>query len=323
MELTQKSFSQRLTDLQNIVLNPEQKDFLRYKKQLHEKGVECALLIPMLEVVMDFDTFSDVAYEQASKQKNSQRFDFLLQNKFLVEAKELNANLDAHYKQIQRYIFDNTDINYGMLTNGIDFQIWVQKSYIEKISNTTLPHTDNVTKVFDFSIREEKEGPKFVLDVLSIFRKEKFEETFRSIASVAGAYASSKRGKKTNLHDDIKIDKRLHNKIQEAISIKKGIYYEEIRNNNMSPGETLIFEDNCVKIAVEVTETGTVILEKGGANILDFNKALESGWAPMTTRIAEEWSKEPTEFQDPIEIIKLGKNIQKLHRKELYEFKSI
>ena len=50
-------------------------------------GVECTLLVPLLEIGLEFDAMEDINYEVSSSVKNNQRFDFLIKNCFLIEAK--------------------------------------------------------------------------------------------------------------------------------------------------------------------------------------------------------------------------------------------
>jgi len=324
MELTQKSFKERIKELRHFA-SEDQEKFETLRDALHEKGVECAILIPLIETIMEFDTLNDVKYEQSSDREYHQRFDFLLDNRFLIEAKALGTNLDDHYSQIKKYIIGNDNINYGLLTNGVDFQIWIQKSYIEEIIKNKLEHTKNVVKVLEVSLTDSFgfDSVELIVDTLSLFKKSTYTISFESIASIAGYYASGSRGKPKILHENKEIDRFLKDKIKELVSIQKGIYYEDIMNKRISPGDKLQFKNDCVEITVEVTETGTVILKKNSANVKDQIKALEDGWGKLISLITEKWSKDDTEFTDPIEIIKLALDVQRLHGKEKYHFKSL
>lgn len=224
MELTQKTFSDRLELLRHLATEKPE-DLEARKASLHEKGVECAVIVPLLEVILDFDALSDVTYEQSSVSHHGQRFDFLIDGKLLVEAKDLGANLDEHFKQVTTYIQKNTDINYGILTNGIEFQIWVERSFIEAVGNTQLPHTAKVAKVFELSLQND--SVQFILDVFSLLAKGIYEQTFGTVANVAAYYASGSRGRPPVLHNDKTIDEELRNRIRDAVVIQKGVFYED------------------------------------------------------------------------------------------------
>lgn len=320
MELTQKTVKDRLSSIRQLI-DEDQKKFEILKWALHEKGVECAIIIPIIETVLEFDTLYDVKYEQSAEKEYHQRFDFLLNDKFLIEAKPLDTNLDSHYKQIGKYLSKNENINYGLLTNGIVFQIWVQKAYIEAVSKNKLDHSQSVIKVLEVSLSENPID--FVLDTLALFKKSTYENSFESIASIAGYYSSGSRGKPRVLHDKKETDKDLKDKIKELVSIQKGVYYEDVKNKKISPGDKLQFKNSFVEIKVEVTKTGTVILKKNSANVVDLIKAQDAGWKKLIYLITEKWSKEDTEFTDPIEIIKLAVDTQRLHGKEKYNFERI
>lgn len=320
MELTQRSFTDRLERIRRLAVeNPE--EFSRLRRSLHEKGVECSIIVPLLEVVMGFDAMTDISYEQASRSQHGQRFDFLIQDDFLVEAKELGANLDDHYDQLVRYITKNSDIHYGLLTNGIDYQIWLEKTFIEDVLGGQLPHTPKVAKVFDWSL--EADSVAFALNVFSLFTRDAHKETFKTIAAVAGYYASGSRGRPPILHSVKRIDEELRDRIRKSVSIQKGVYYDAIVSGEMAAGDRLRFENGCVDITVELTRTGTVVLKKNGANVSDLVKAMEDGWSGIIPLISEKWSKSDSEFTDPHEIIKLALNRQRLFNREQYRFERV
>ena len=318
MELTQKTFKERLDNLRRLKIDEGQKKFETLRRGLNEKGVECAIIIPLIETVLEFDALSDVKYEWSSETEYHQRFDFLLDDKFLIEAKPLDTILDDQYKQMEKYITKNENINYGLLTNGIEFQIWVQKKYIEEVSKNKLEHKQSVVKCLEISLTTDTID--LVLDALSLFKKSSYENSFESIASIAGYYAAGSRGKPKILHDSKDIDSILKDKIKGLLSIQKGVYYEDVKNKVILPGDKLQFKNSFVNIIVEVTETGTVVLKKNSANVVDLIKTQDEGWEKLIYLIAEKWSKEDTEFTDPIEIIRLARNKQKLHYKEEYKF---
>ena len=320
MELTQKRFVERLERLQKIAKEAPG-EFSELADALHEKGVECAVIVPLLEVVLDFDALRGVHYEKESRTKLGQRFDFLLDGRFLVEAKALGANLDEHYQQMTRYIQKNDDISYGILTNGIDYQIWLQRSYVQEHAKAELPHAQPVMRVFDVTLQED--SVPFLLDALSIFRRDAYQDSFRTIASIVAYYGAGGRGRPANVHEDRAVNEALRERIRDAVTVTKGVFYDDVVNGKVAPGDKLTYADDCVAITVQITPTGTVTLGKGDANVVDMVRAIKEGWAPMIAQIADHWSKADAEFSDPLEIIKLALNKQRLFNKERYEFKPI
>lgn len=315
MELTQKTFAERLDNLKKLK-REKPEEFEQLSAALHEKGVECAIVVPLLEVILDFDTIQDVTYEQSSEVKYGQRFDFLVDGCFLVEAKALGTNLDDHHGQIARYIKDNDNINYGLLTNGVDYQIWLQRTYIEQIAKSPLPHAGAVVKVLELSL--EDDSTDFVLDALALLGKDKYGHSFEKMAAIAGYYAVGGRGKPHVLHDDKRANEILRDRIKAAVSVEKGVYYDDVQAGRLNAGDNLRYRNDCVEITVEVTKTGTVILRRGKANVLDMVAAMNSKWRPMISLIAETWAEADTEFQDPIHIIKLALNQQKPRHQDEY-----
>lgn len=314
MELTQKTFAERLGEIRDL-LATKPDEFDQLSGTLREKGVECVIVVPLLEVVLDFNTLRDVAYEQSSDVKFGQRFDFLLDGCFLVEAKPLGTHLDEHHRQIIDYIKDNAAVNYGILTNGVDFQVWVKKTFIESTKGT-LQHLGPVVKVVELSLRED--STEFVLSVLRIFRRERYRESFKRIAGVAGFYGAGGRGRPHILHEDRDTNEVLTARIKEAVSFKEGWYYGEIKEGKRHVGDILRYRNECVEITVELTQTGSVILRKGKANVHDIVVAKRSGWGPMISLIMETWAETDTEFQDPVDIIKLAQNKQRIWHQDEY-----
>jgi len=83
--------------------------------RLSEKGVECTILVPIFEYIFGFDIVKDVNFEYTSN-KRYERFDFLIDGKFIVEAKKLNEQFSVKLtKQLEKYIAHHDEVNYGLL----------------------------------------------------------------------------------------------------------------------------------------------------------------------------------------------------------------
>jgi hypothetical protein len=316
VELTQKLFRQRLELLHEILHVPER--LQRLQTTLHEKGVECAFIVPLLEIILEFDAVADVEYERPSETKHGQRFDFLVGGELLIETKALNTELDDHIKQLERYLTGNDAIKYGILTNGVDYEVWMKKSFVEQTAKVEIPHAPSVVKVLEYSLAEDSVDT-FLRDI-SVFAKPVYAKTFVAMASVAAYYATGGRGRPPNVHEDKNTDAAIKERIRAAVSVEKGVYYNDVTGGKLAVGQRLGYRDECVEIVVEVTNTGSVVMKKSCANILDVAQAYRSGWGPMVG-LMEKWMKEDLEFRDPLEIIRLAKNSQRLHNKSQYQFK--
>lgn len=320
MELTQHNFHQRLQWLQNT-LQEGGESLQGLQEAVHEKGVECGIIVPLLEVLLGFDALADIQYEHVSTTRHGQRFDFLLDGKFLIEAKPLRTNLDEHHDQMARYIGKNQDISFGILTNGSDYQVWLQRWYVERESKNQVFRMATVVPVLELSL--EDDSVNFVLQSLSLFSKEQYEDKFSKLAHVAGYYGSGSKGKPPVLHNDKELDRVLRERIKENVQIRKGVYYDQVNDGTMRPGQKLVYSNDWVRIAVEVTETGTVKLEPGDANILDVIGAQQNGWGPMVQLVTGKWMESDHEFEDPLDIIRQAQDKQRLFNKEQYAFSPV
>jgi hypothetical protein len=319
MELTQKNLGKRLETLQIYLKDPLKFSIL--SERLHEKGVECSIIVPIVEVVLDFDALEHVDYEKFSVTKYGQRFDFVLDGCFLIEAKPLDANLHDHYEQIDRYLKGNEEILYGILTNGVVYQVWIKKGLLEESGKCSLSHTRDVVKVLEMSLRED--SPQKILEVLSLFKRDNYRNSFAQIAAIARKYVLGGSGRIPIVGDDRILGEELRARIKSAVIIEKGVYYDDVVNGRMSIGDRLCYKNHCVEIVVEVTETGGVWLRKGDANVTNLKAAMDEDWAPILKMIQETWSKDDTPYLDPLEIIKKARGKDKLYHKEQYRFEAI
>ena len=324
MELTEAVFEQRIEELRKIYNSEDDDKFKKLSSTLKEKGVECSIIVPIIEIFLNFNTFSgDVEYEASSKARNDQRLDFLIDEKFIIEVKKLGSNLDDHYKQIREYIKLNDDISYGILTNGVDYQIWIQKSFIERKTDKKVPQIkEEVIKVFELSLVDD--SVQFFKDSLSIFKKKNYEKSFKKLASLVEIYTTTenRKGGTAKLHGDIGVNKELKDRIKKEVSPKIGIYYKDLETGKLKSGDKLVYQDDCVIIPVEITSKGNVKLRKGTANVTNFIKAQQNGWIDFITLISDQWLKSDAEFNDPIEIIKVATGKQRLKRNK-YKFNKI
>ncbi len=307
MELTEKNIKSRLDFLRKDQSDENKESYL--SNRLKEKGVECSIIIPIFETILDFDAMLDIKYEESSLEKNNQRFDFLINDDFVIEAKSLGTVLSTQVKQMKKYISGNDRINYGILTNGWHYAVFIQKSFIEIIANEgkSIPELkqQKVLNVLTLSLDDD-----LFFDKIKIFSKNIYKESFKKIARFVFSCVVPKRGKSPSIHEDRDIDKKLQEEIKEKVSIKKGAYYDQIKNGELKVGDKLIYKNDEIQIEIIIEENGIIRLPKDGAKILDMSKVIENGkYKPMVELVIGSWHESDSLYEDPKDIFRgaLGK----------------
>jgi hypothetical protein len=313
MELTEKELTARLNQIIGFQTNDEHWGTI--KENLREKGVECAIIVPILDVLLNFNPLTDIEYEVTNPMVNGQRFDFVLIGKIVIEVKRIEEALPDHYQQITDYLV-KSDKECGILTNGYEFWVILTENYIRRIANEgqKVENLGNkkAIRVMRFSIDAlEKGNCEFFSKFIKYFSKEKIEDNLKKIAWYALSVLVGRRG--PYLDDDKEINKFIQDNIRENCTINKGSYFEEVKNGTYEIGQELYFEDTAVdlKIKVIVQEFGLIKLPKDGIVIGDFTKLQESKeYANLFTLLAEKWNLKEEIYSDYKEIFKkiTGKN---------------
>lgn len=270
---------------------------------LQEKGVECTILVPMFEYLLGYDPVDDIQYEVTSSMVFHQRFDFLLDHCFVVESKALNTPITKkEVKQISEYIAQNEEINYGMLSNGLEYVFLVQKSFIEKVANSgenIIGATRPVYNVLTVSANDEK-----FFEIMSLFSKSSYDEIFTSIAKYVFRLLVPKKGPMPSITKERDIDEYIKNLIEQKMDFKKGYYLDKIRSGEFLPGQKLTYEDKYISISVELQSDGTVKLPQKGIYIKDTNAILADGEFKPLIVLLTEWYDSDQFFEDPKDIFR-------------------
>ena len=125
-----------------------------------------SIVLPLFEVVLCFNPLEDIKMEHGSVKYNNQRFDFIVQPQkedhysLVVEAKALNeSNLKKHEEQIVKYMKDNQEYPWGILTNGFEWRFYLSKKYVETKFNDSYPLADfknkNIFKIISLSLKDK------------------------------------------------------------------------------------------------------------------------------------------------------------------------
>ena len=288
------------------------------RSKLHEKGVEFSVLLPIFEYICEFDPLTDIEYEASSLQRVDQRFDFLIDGCFLVEAKSLDSQLTQLKKQISDYILLNDQINFGILSNGYQFIFFLQKTYIKsflkKEEELTVPIKKDVIPVLELSI----DDPKFY-DVMRLFHKEAYKTHFNQIASyVLSCY---NKGKAWKICDDRELNDYLKDKIKSYANIQTGHYLKEIKSGQIKPNDKLAYFGDGFEIFAKILVDGRIDLTS--INIIDFKKVKESPFRKIIELEMSDWVEEVDPFLDPMDIFKEILDRKRLSRDSYkFEFKT-
>lgn len=282
--------------------------------RLNEKGVECALLLPLLEEIMEFDPLLDIEYEFSSEQKNGQRFDFLLSGEFIVEAKSLNVDLGGKIdEQLILYIRTNDKVDFGFITNGWEYIFYLKKKYIERIDNEgqDIPEAlEPVYKVLSISITDQH-----FIEIMKLFAKDAYRNTFKSFAKYLHGAFDSRIGKRAKIHDDKELDAYIKRIIDSNIETNKGYYFSDIVGKKITVGQKMSYKCREFEIHIEIQKDGRCKLPKDGIKILNMPKLMEERTYLEMLRLAvTEWNARETIFDSPYDIV-----LQCLGRKNKYK----
>lgn len=157
------TFKERIIELQQ--------DLLSKKDLIHnEENTKQALINPFLLLLgYDIHNPNEVEFEfhASFSYKNSDKVDYAVKSKgkplFFVEAKKVTEDLTNHYAQLEYYLSTNSDVEIGILTNGIVYKFF---AYFEKLK------TMDKEPFFEFDF-ENMEDEK--IDILSLFCKNGFD----------------------------------------------------------------------------------------------------------------------------------------------------
>lgn len=311
----ESSFRQRL----KMIVDDQYSDTPRIPTRLNEKGVECAVLVPLFENVLGYDPVDDIQYEHTSTQVHGQRFDFLLDGRLVVETKALNTPLTGGViKQVSGYIAQNDDVNYGILSNGIEYVFLIQRTFIEKVANAGEPivgATQNIYNVLTLSAEDEH-----FFDLIPMISKTSYDEVFRALAKFAFRQLVPTRGPTTPIVSDRMLDKYLKELIEKKMDFKQGYYLDKIRSGEYAAGQQLEYKDKYVRITVTLQSDGTVKLPKGGVEV-DANAILADGeFKPLINHLTE-WHEVDQLFEDPKDIFRHATGKQRIQSK--YDFRPV
>ena len=274
MELTEQNYRDRLSYLSKVHENDKDK-WIDISKRLKEKGVEYCLVLPLFEVVLGFDPISDIRMEHGSEKFNNQRFDFVItpENEthysLIVEAKSISeTNLQKHEEQVVKYMKDNQEYPWGILTNGFEWRLYISKKYIELKFNDSRPlqhyKNRNTFNIVTLSLQEEN-----FIEIMQSMKKDSLVDFWFNLAMYTYATISGGRGRKPTITHNRQVNDWLAEKVKDAVEIKRGEYWKAIETGKMKAGDKVVCKNSFVELIFELDSGGRLVLSPRKANTHD------------------------------------------------------
>lgn len=308
MELTQQNFNKRLEHIIKLYQNKGKEenvdDWTELCQRLKEKGTEYCVVFPLFEVVLNFDPLTDFKIEASSETQLDQRFDIIIQDSnkddysLLVEAKALdNKSLKSHEEQMVRYMEKNHDLPWGILTNGIEWNFYMSKQYIERKynENKEIPYIrKKILKLATLHIYD-----KNFIPFISAMSKDNLKDFWNRLAKYAKAVLSGT--KKTTIHSTKDINIWISEKIKDEIGMDPGEYFNLIQGGQIKEGEKVVCKNEFLEMVFTLDAIGRLVLGPGQANATDFNKFDDE--CPKGLELFKEWKGSTNTFTDHKQII--------------------
>jgi len=263
MELTKANLEKGLEAISKIYSDKQSCEALI--DRWNEKGVECSIVMPILEVIMGFDPVFDIKFEASSQEFNRQRMDFVLCGSFVVEAKSMSEELSKHYSQLVDKYMKNKGVDCAMITNGVffDFFIRVDPDVADKI-RSKIGGKDSIRVA---SITYINDVSDFI-DIISIFSKDRYRDTISKINSYVKAILKFEGyGKNIKIGIDRKdLDKEFKKMIEDNVVGRRGMFWDSITAGDIAPGDKFCldcYDDEGYKIVFEVDKNGMLVIVPG------------------------------------------------------------
>lgn len=290
-----------------------------YIERLNEKGVECSILVPLFETLLGFDALKDIQYEYTSN-KRFERFDFLIDKRFIVEAKKMGTPIESKIKdQINKYIAHHDNINYGMLSNGSDYAFFIQKTFIEEFlkaeDKLKINFEKKVFHVLTIDIYDDH-----FYEIIKLFSKDTYHETFSRIARYALTVIN--KSKSTKICEDKELNSYIQEKIETEMDIKHGEFLKEIESKTITVGQKIQYKNSNVEITLEILKDGRLKLSKGDAKIFNMMDVMGSEFKAMIDVIRDEWIQNDIVFSNTKEVIKIATSKERVNM-DKYKFVKI
>jgi hypothetical protein len=236
-----------------------------YNECWKEAGLKSVLIVPLFESVLGYDPLADMAFEFKLPATGGEFLDIVLQDKLVIETKRFNSLSDDKkrkegQKEIRRYILPDDEISFGILTDGVLWDFFMEKRFLERYGN----NTDKVPPIREeiplcFSLNSFDDG---FLDDMAIFHSKVLKKNMKYLAACIVHRAMRKPGGKAwhNLFSALENAQRqkicgdkLAGKIEERFRNETG----EFKDHSMI-GKKLQWEDEFLRLSVVVQPRGNI-----------------------------------------------------------------
>ena len=243
-----------------------------YTERLLEEGIKSLFIVPIFFKYLGFDNIDDYQFETMPMiDKNiKERADITIRNKFIIETKKFNLliNKQEHTKateQLLNYLSPEDNFEYGILTDGFTWELYLERTFIEKIANKSKSIKnvqDKIPLCLDFSLKDDD-----FWDWLCFLHKDVYESNMETLAKGIVNIAETKKGgvafhhmfSKLKNQPEIRgnMGKKLSEQLHKRFIPIKGEYFIDIKEGKFKPGDKLAFdEDEYIKIVVTILEDG-------------------------------------------------------------------
>jgi hypothetical protein len=111
-----------------------------YSEQWKEAGLKSTFVAPLFETVLAYDPLKDMAFESKLPSTGGEYLDILLQDSLVVEVKRFNLLSDdisrkKATKEIRRYLAPEDNIFFGILTDGVIWEFFMERLFMERYGN--------------------------------------------------------------------------------------------------------------------------------------------------------------------------------------------
>ena len=245
---------------------------LNYTERLLEEGIKSLFIVPVFFNYLGFDDIDDYQFETMPMiEKNiKERVDIIINDKFIIETKKFNLLKDKqeHTKakdQLLEYLCPDDDFEYGILTDGFKWELYLERTFIEKIANKSKSMKNVQEKIplcLEFSLNDED-----FWYWLCFLHKDVYESNMETLAKGVVNIAESKKGgvafhrmfSKLNNQPEIRgnMGKKLSEQLHKRFVPIKGEYWCDIISGKYKTGDKLAYdEDKYIKIVATILEDG-------------------------------------------------------------------
>ncbi|MFX0199935.1 MAG: hypothetical protein ACFFCW_27750 [Candidatus Hodarchaeota archaeon] len=286
-------------------LDAKERDYNEYWK---EAGLKSVFIVPLFERVLGYDPLIDMAFEFKLPATGGEYLDILLQDSLVIETKRFNLLSDdkqrkkAH-KEIRRYLSPDDSISFGILTDGVIWDFFMEKRFLERYGN----NTEKVPPIREdiplcFSLNSFDDG---FLDDMSIFHAKGFYRNMKYLAACIVHRALRKPGAKAwyklfSALENAQRQKICGDKIAVKIEDRFRSETGEFKDDPSMIGKTLQWEDEFLRLSVIVQPRGKIKVDLSNSNTIlkpERQQGVLEKYPNITDRVFKTW---PTSEQDRI-----------------------